>query len=92
MKSVAIDIVVDDIPPKFGMLLSRTWDNKVGGSLQMDLTSYIIHVFEGEHRRIYREVILANIISDHQNLGNHPIYVPEDEIKSSVFHLNDDEL
>jgi hypothetical protein len=48
-------------------------------------------VFGGEHRRLYREVILAYIVSDHQNPRNHPIYVVENEIDSSVFHLNDDE-
>jgi hypothetical protein len=32
MKSVVMDIVVVDIPPKFGMLLSKSWANKVGGS------------------------------------------------------------
>ena len=52
MKSVVMDIVVSDIPPKFGMLLSITWAKKVGGSLQMDLTYAIIHVFGGEHRRL----------------------------------------
>ena len=31
MKSVVMDIVVVDIPPKFGMLLSKTWAKKVGG-------------------------------------------------------------
>jgi ribonuclease HI len=91
MKSVVMDIIVADIPPKFGMLLSRTWAKKVGGSLQMDLTYATIPVFGGEHRRLYREVILAYIISDHQNPRNHPVYVVEDEIGSSVFHLNDDE-
>jgi hypothetical protein len=90
MKSVVMDIVVADIPPKFGMLLSRTWAKKVGGSLQMDLTYATIPVFGGEHRRLYREVILAYIVSDHQNPGNHPIYVVEDEIGSSIFHINDD--
>jgi hypothetical protein len=91
MKSVVMDIVVADIPPKFGMLLSRTWAKKVGGSLQMDLTYATIPMFGGEHRRIYKEVRLAYIVSDHQNPRNHPIYVVEDEIGSSIFHLNDDE-
>jgi hypothetical protein len=91
MKSVVMDIVVVDIPSKFCMLLSRTWAKKVGGSLQMDLTYATIHVFGGEHRRLYREVILAYIVNDHQNPRNHHSYVVEDEIGSSVFHLNDDE-
>ena len=91
MKSVVMDIVVADIPPKFGMLLFRTWAKKVGRSLQMDLTYATILMFGGEHKRIYREVRLDYIVSDHQNPSNHPIYVVEDEMGLSVFHLNDDE-
>jgi hypothetical protein len=91
MKSVVMDIVVDDIATKFGMLLSRMWAKKVGGSLQMDLTYATIPFFGGEHMRLYREVRLAYIVSDHQNPRNHPIYVVEDEIGSSIFHLNGDE-
>jgi hypothetical protein len=33
MKSVIMDIVVADVPPKFGMLLSRSWIKKLGGTL-----------------------------------------------------------
>jgi hypothetical protein len=67
MKSLVMDIVVANIPPNFGMLLSRTWAKKVGGSLQMDLTYATITVIGGEHRRIYREVRLSYIVSDHHN-------------------------
>ena len=31
MKSILMDIVVADISPKFGMLLSTSWEKKVGG-------------------------------------------------------------
>jgi hypothetical protein len=55
MKSVVMDIVVIDVPPKFDMLLSRSWIKKIGGTLQMDLTYATIPVFGGEHRRLYRE-------------------------------------
>ena len=82
---------VANIPPMFGILLSRTWVKKVGGSLQMDLTYATIPVFGGKHRRLYREVRLSYILSDHQNPRNYPIYVVEDDIGSFVFHLNDDE-
>jgi hypothetical protein len=92
MKSVVMDIIVAKIPHKFGILLSRTWSKKVGGSLQMDLTYSTIHFFRGEHRRLYREFILAYIISDHHNPRNRPVYGIEEEIESYVFHLNDDEL
>jgi hypothetical protein len=33
MKSVVMDIVVVDVPPKFGMLLSRSWIKILGGTL-----------------------------------------------------------
>jgi hypothetical protein len=91
MKIVVMNIVVADIPPKFGMLLFRTWAKKVGGSLQRDLTYATISVFRREHMRLYREVKLAYIVSDHQNPSNHPIYAVEDEIGSFVFHLNNEE-
>ena len=42
-----MDVVVTDITPKFGMLLSRYWAKKVGGTLQMDLTYATIPVFGG---------------------------------------------
>jgi hypothetical protein len=47
MKSVVMDIVVADVPPKFGMLLSRSWIKILGGTLQMDLTYATIPVFGG---------------------------------------------
>jgi hypothetical protein len=89
MKSVVLDVIVADIPPKFGMLLSRSWTKKVGGTLQMDLSYVIIPMFGGELRRFYREVRLAYLVSDHGNPGNDPIYVVEDELCSSIFHISD---
>jgi hypothetical protein len=38
MKSMVMDIVVADVPSKFGMLLSRSWIKRIGGMLHMDLT------------------------------------------------------
>jgi hypothetical protein len=59
MKSILMDIVVVDVPPKFGMLLSRSWIKRFGGTLQMDLSYATIPVFGGEHRRLYKEAQLA---------------------------------
>ena len=56
MKSVLKDVVVAEISPKFGMLLSRSWEKRVGGNIQMDLSYATIPVFGGEYRRLYREV------------------------------------
>ena len=47
MKSVIMDVVVADITPKFGLLLSRSWEKNVGGTLQMDLSYATIPVFGG---------------------------------------------
>jgi hypothetical protein len=71
MKSVVMDIVVADVPPKFGMLLSRYWIKQIGGTLQMDLTYATIPMFGDEDRRLYREAQLAYNISDETNPTNH---------------------
>lgn len=82
MKSVVMDIVVADVPPKFGMLLSRSWIKKLGGTLQMDLTYATIPVFGGEQRRLYREAQLAYIVSDEADPTNHPIFALDTELGS----------
>jgi hypothetical protein len=50
MKTMVMDVVVADIPPKFGCLLSRSWMKRLGGTLQMDLSYATIPVFGGEIR------------------------------------------
>jgi hypothetical protein len=87
-KSLVMDIVVADIPPRFGMLLSRSWCKKLGGSLQMDLSYATIPVFGGEFRRLYREAQLAYIISDNDHSINHPIYAVDVDLGSSIFHID----
>jgi len=87
MKSVVMDIVVDDVPPKFGMLLSRSWIKILGGTLQMNLSYATIPVFGGEHIRLYREAQLAYIISDEANPTNHPIFSLDTDLGSSILQL-----
>ena len=69
-----MEIVVADIPPKFGLLLSRSWIKRIGGTLQMDLTYATIPMFGGETKRLYKENQLAYIISNERNSMKHPIY------------------
>jgi ribonuclease HI/uncharacterized small protein (DUF1192 family) len=90
MKSMVMDIVVADVPPKFGMLLSRSWIKRLGGTLQMDLTYATIPVFGGEHRRLYREAQLAYIVSDEANPSNHPIYALDTDLGSSLLQFTDE--
>ena len=37
-ETLSMDVVVADTPPKFGMLLSRSWAAKLKGTLQMDMS------------------------------------------------------
>jgi ribonuclease HI len=90
MKSMVMDIVVADVPPKFGMMLSRSWIKRLGGTLQMDLTYATIPVFGGEHRRLYREAQLAYIVSDEANPTNHPIYALDTDLGSSLLQVTDE--
>jgi len=90
MKSMVMDIVVADVPPKFGMLLSRSWIKRLRGTLQMYLTYATISVFGGEHRRLYREAQLAYIVSDEANPTNHPIYALDTDLGSSLLQVTDE--
>jgi len=51
-KTILMDIVVVDIPPKYGMLLSRSWGAKLQGSLQLDKSDATISVF-GHPKKLY---------------------------------------
>ena len=44
-KNVLMDVVVADIPPRFGMFLSRSWGAKLGGTLQPNFSYATIPVF-----------------------------------------------
>jgi hypothetical protein len=46
-KRILMDVVVVDISPKYGILLSRSWGAKLGGSLQLEMTYSMIPVFGG---------------------------------------------
>ena len=54
MRGMVMDIVVADIPPRFGMLLSRSWIRSLGGNLQMDFT-YSTVLFLEENKEDFIE-------------------------------------
>jgi len=89
MISLVMDIVVADIPPKFGMLFSISWLNKLGGTLQMDMSYATIPVFGGESRRLYRETQLAYIVSDGKNPANHPVYAIDQDLGACILQIDD---
>ena len=87
-KSIMMDIVVADIPPKFGLLLSWSWSKRLGVTLHMDLTYATIPMFAGETKRMYRENQLAYIISKESNSMNHPIYAVDTDLGSCILQID----
>ena len=83
-----MDIVVADIPPKFGLLLSQSWSKRLGGTLQMDLTYVTIPMFGGETNRLYWENQLAYTISKEINSVNHPIYAVDTDFGSCILQID----
>jgi ribonuclease HI len=89
-KSILMDVVVADIPPKYGMLLSRSWGAKLGGSLQLDMTYATIPVFGGQYTRLYRETRLAFTVGDPHNPNNHPVYIADQDLGNCILSIDDD--
>jgi ribonuclease HI len=89
-KSILMDVVVADIPPKYGMLLSRSWGAKLGGSIQLDMTYATIPVFGGQFTRLYRETRMAFTVSDPENPANHPVYIADQDLGNCILSLDDD--
>jgi hypothetical protein len=44
-KSMVMDIVVADTPPKYGMLLSQSWGAKLKCTLEMEISYATIPLF-----------------------------------------------
>jgi hypothetical protein len=89
VKSVMMDVVAD-IPPKYGMLLSRSWGTKLGGSLQLDMTYATIPIFGGHFTRLYRETRLAFTLSDPLNPNNYPVYIANQDLGNCILSIDDD--
>ena len=78
-----MDVVLVDIPLKFGMLLSIYWETKLKGALHMDMLYATIHVFRIQ-RRIFKEKKLAYMVTNAERPHNHPIYSLEMEMGSTI--------
>ena len=87
-KTILMDVVVADIPPKYGMLLSRSWGAKLQGSLQLDLSYATISVF-GQPKRLYRETLMKYVVSSVSKHENFPIYSIHSDMDSFIL-FNDD--
>ena len=89
VKSILMDVVIVEIPPKYVSLLSRSWGAKLGGSLQLDMMFSAIPLFGGQYTRFYRETRLSYTISDPQNSNNFPIYIADQDLGNCILSLDD---
>ena len=83
-KTIVMDVVVVDIPPKFWVLLSRSWTSKLKGSLQMDMSYATIPIQDGT-RRLYSEKRTPSVVSSQDRPKIHHIYVIDTDLGSSIF-------
>jgi len=84
-KNVLMDVVVADIPPRFGMLLSRSWGEKLKGTLLLDFSYATIPIF-GQLRKLYREKKMKYMIMSKEKPLNHPIKYVHTDLESFVLY------
>ena len=89
-KCVVMDVVVANVPPKYGMLLSRSWGAKLQGTMQMDGSYATIPVF-GQLRRLYRETPMKFLVSSPEKPENSPLYSVHTDLDSFTL-CNDESL
>ena len=82
-KCLVMDIVVADVPPKYGMLLSRSWGAKLQGTMQMDMTYATIPIFN-QTRRLYRESHMQYMVTNQERLQNSPLYSVHTGLESFI--------
>lgn len=84
-KTILMDVVVADITPKYGMLLSRSWGGggKLQGYLQLDLSYATISVF-GQPKRLCWETLMKYVVSNEEMPQNYPIYSIHSDMDSFI--------
>jgi len=84
-----MDIVVANIPPKYGMLLPRLWGEKLQSTLQMDITFATIPVF-GKRRRLYRKALMKFMVGRQEKPHNYPLYFVHTDLDSFIIYNDGD--
>jgi len=84
-KTILMDIVVVDIPPKYGMLLSRSWGAKLQRSLQLDMSYATISVF-GQPKKLHQETLMKYVLSSQEKPQNFPIYSMHSDMDSFILY------
>jgi ribonuclease HI len=89
VKSMVMDVVVADIPPKYDMLLSRSWGENLRGTLQLDMSYATVPVI-GQQRRMYRETLKKYMVSNQEKPHNYPLYSAHSDMDSFILYNADD--
>ena len=74
-----------DIPPRFGMLLFRSWGAKIKGTMQLDFSYVTIPVFD-QMRKLYWEQKMKYMITSKEKPVNHPINYVHTDLESFVLY------
>lgn len=88
-KSLVMDIMVADIPYKYGMLFSCSWGVKIQGTLQMDMIYATIPMFI-QQRRMYKETLMKYTVSSKEKSHNYPLYYVYYELDSFILYNEED--
>jgi hypothetical protein len=86
---MVMDIIVANIPPKYGMLLSRSWGGKLKGTLQLDMSYATILVF-GQHIILYRETLMKYMVSSQEKPHNYSLYSIHSDLDSFILYNDGD--
>ena len=89
-KFMVMDVVVADVPPKYGMLLSRSWGTNMQGTMQMD-EAYATIPFFSQLRGLYRETKMKFIVSSPDKPENSPFYSVHTDLNSFIL-CNDESI
>lgn len=84
-KHIVMDIVVADIPPNYGMILSRSWREKLQGTVQMDMTYATILVFD-QKRILYRETLMKYMVKSQDKPHKYPLYSIHSDLDSFLLY------
>ena len=69
-----MDILVIDVPEKWGMFRSRKWDVDLGGSIHMDWTYATVPLFENTMVKLHSEKEKKHHVENPKNPSNEYVY------------------
>ena len=72
-----MDMAMEDVPTKYGMLLLISWVKKMAGTMQM-INHANIPVFAGKSRRLYKEANFVYAVSNQNSPKNYALYEIEE--------------